>query len=124
MYAIVPDNDRPCFGGVRVNGPSQIVLVFNEALDTDGSAPPAIMSTPSWTWPRHGPGAGGEHRGPRPQRLAGGGRGVHRDRDWPDGLPGNPIGGGQQRAVFGLPEAVLPGDLVMMRCSTTPGWAR
>ena len=112
VYAIVPDNDPPVLISVQVNGPSQVVLVFNEALDTDGIGTAGYTIDPFLDVAQAVPG---------PEANT-----VVLDLNDPlvvgevytvtvTGLtdcPGNPIGG-DNSAVFGLPEAVLPGDLVI-----------
>ena len=112
VYAIVPDNDPPVLISVQVNGPSQVVLVFNEALDTDGIGTAGYTIDPFLDVAQAVP-------GPQANTVV---------LDLNDQLvvgevytvtvtgltdcPGNPIGG-DNSAVFGLPEAVLPGDLVI-----------
>ena len=112
VYAIVPDSDPPVLVSVQVNGPSQVVLVFNEALDTDGIGTAGYTIDPFLDVAQAVP-------GPQANTVV---------LDLNDQLvvgevytvtvtgltdcPGNPIGG-DNSAVFGLPEAVLPGDLVI-----------
>ena len=112
VYAIVPDNDPPVLISVQVNGPSQVVLVFNEALDTDGIGTAGYTIDPFLDVAQAVPG---------PEANT-----VVLDLNDPlvvgevytvtvTGLtdcPGNPIGG-DNSALFGLPEAALPGDLVI-----------